>query len=185
MKPTLLLFGSSIMEQWHRAQALAPGWRVVNRAIGGTTTSDWIDHLDAVLRDEKPDAAFAYVGSNDLARGGTAASIAQGVRRCRDRLHARCPAAPLAYLAIIKAPQRRGRFDDIAAANHAAREQLKPHDLWLESDPVMLADHSPIHAYYLDDGLHLRPEAYLALTAHLAPQLHTWLPQTHAPPRKA
>ena len=175
---TLLLIGSSIMEHWFNPAALAPSpaWRVVNRAIGGTTTAYWAEHLPAVLAAENPDAVLAYVGSNDFAQAIPAATIAQNLRICRDYVRIQNKNTLFGYLGIIKAPQRLGKFPGITVANAAARAVLDPSDFWFETDPVFLhPDGAPVTAHYVEDGLHLTPAAYEAFTAALNPSLRPWL----------
>lgn len=175
-KPKLLLLGSSIMEQWHKPETIFWGYTVVNRAVGGTTTTYWTHHVKEVLAEEHPDAVFAYVGSNDLVQPLPPKDIAKGVKRIRELISTYSKKLPFAYLAIIKAPQRLGRFHEIQATNHAIGEVLLPEDLWLESDPVFLnANGEPKHHLYVEDGLHLNPEAYRLLTRYLAPEIVSWL----------
>jgi lysophospholipase L1-like esterase len=63
---TIVLVGSSIFQAWTHAQDIAPGHKVVNRAVGGTTTPYWKDNLTAVLASEAPQVVLFYCGSNDL-----------------------------------------------------------------------------------------------------------------------
>ena len=180
----LLLIGSSIMEVWHNFSSLMPGWQVVNRAIGGTTTTYWVERLAAILAEEQPDAVFCYVGSNDVATGASTDDVGEGFRRIREILTAYDSSIPFACLAIIKAPQRVGRFDEIAAANETERKALQPGDLWIDSDPFFLtADDAPIARHYVEDGLHLTTDAYLELTQHVAPDLRDWLKNFEPAPR--
>ena len=180
----LLLIGSSIMEVWHNFSSLMPGWQVVNRAIGGTTTTYWVERLAAILAEEQPDAVFCYVGSNDVATGASTDDVGEGFRRIREILTAYDSSIPFACLAIIKAPQRVGRFDEIAAANETERKALQPGDLWIDSDPFFLtADDAPIARHYVEDGLHLTTDAYLELTRHISPDLRDWLKNFEPAPR--
>ena len=180
---TLLLVGSSIMQGWDRPQAIAPHWQVVNRAIGGTTTSYWVQNFASVLAEVRPNAVMAYVGSNDIAQGGTADSIGYGALKIRTILWEFSPSVPFAYVAIIKAPSRVGKFDQIQAANAAVRAVLRPGDLWLESDPVFLdPGGKPIASLYVEDMLHLKPLAYQLLTASVVPALHAFLDNFKANP---
>ena len=183
-EPKLLLIGSSIMEVWHNFSSLMPGWHVVNRAIGGTTTTYWVERLAAILAEEQPDAVFCYVGSNDVATGASTDDVGEGFRRIREILTAYDSNIPFACLAIIKAPQRLGRFDEIAAANAMERKALQPGDLWIDSDPFFLtADDAPIARHYVEDGLHLTTDAYLELTRHVATDLRDWLKNFEPAPR--
>lgn len=193
MSKKLLLAGSSIMEQWHQPASLAPDWEVVNRAIGGTTTSDWIRIFRKVLDEEKPKAVLMYVGSNDFGNGVPPAQIGAGVGMIRNILRLYAPEVPMAYLAIIKAPVRAEGFAGIQEANELAKGRLRlepvghgdpllptlpssePLDLWIESDPFFLEEGRPVQRYFTEDGLHLTLEAYRGLTAAIQPQLGAWL----------
>ena len=66
---TILLVGSSIFEQWSNMKNFAPGYTVKNRAIGGTITSYWTEHLADVLTAESPNAVLFYCGRNDINNG--------------------------------------------------------------------------------------------------------------------
>ena len=66
---TVLLIGSSIFEQWNNIKDLVPGYSVKNCAIGGTTTSYWLEHLADVLTAESTDVVLLYCGSNDVNHG--------------------------------------------------------------------------------------------------------------------
>jgi arylsulfatase A-like enzyme/lysophospholipase L1-like esterase len=166
---TLLLIGSSIMEQWGQPDALAPELRVVNRAIGGTITSDWIDRIGPLLREIEPDFVLCYVGSNDVGNRRNPDDILRDLLRVREQIP-----CPFGYISIIKCPQRDGRHGEIADVCSAIRSALPPEDLWIDSDPVFLPQGNPVPHYYVEDQLHLTPAAYAALLAHAQPQVRAW-----------
>jgi len=173
-RPRVLLVGSSIMEQWTNAAALLPGACVVNRAVGGTITAYWVEHLAAVLNEEKPDAVCMYCGSNDLNQEVPAADIVANHACCRAIMQHHHPDLPCAYCSIIKAPQKFGKWDLIDAINAAVRAQQPPGDLYLELNEVLCPANQPVAHYFIDDGVHMPPPAYAALNAAFHRPLAAW-----------
>ncbi len=165
----LLLIGSSILEQWGQPDGLAPGLRVINRAIGGTMTSHWIPLIGPLLREIEPDFVLCYVGSNDIGAGRGAEDIVRDLLAVRDQI-----ACPFGYLGIIKCPQREKRHGEIATVCGAIRAALPPEDLWIDTDPVFLPGGRPVPHFYVEDQLHLTPAAYAALLDHARPCLAAW-----------
>ena len=78
----VLLVGSSIFEAWSELTEIAPDAPVINRAIGGTITADWVQRLADVVRTETPDAVLFYCGSNDINAGIPEAEIVANVAHC-------------------------------------------------------------------------------------------------------
>lgn len=168
-RKTLLLIGSSIMEQWGQPHKLAPELRVVNRAVGGTVTTDWINLIGPVLREVEPDFVLGYVGSNDVGRNRAQEDIVNDLLKVREQI-----GCPFGYISIIKCPQRDGRHHEIANLCTAIRHALPADDLWIDSDPVFLPQGRTMPNYYVEDHLHLTPAAYAALLAHIRPQVADW-----------
>lgn len=164
---TILAVGSSIFEQWQEIAQVAPQCRVVNRAIGGTTTAFWVESLPRVLAQENPDAVLLYCGSNDLNEGIADAQIVENLRQCGALLRG----IPLAYFSIIKAPQKLGKWEQIDRLNAAIRATLPPQTLYVESNNVFFPTTEPQWHLFTDDALHLTEEAYAALCAYARPLL--------------
>jgi lysophospholipase L1-like esterase len=175
VKPTILIIGSSIFEQWAGVQAAVPGCCVVNRAIGGTVTAFWAEHFATVLADESPDFVLFYCGSNDLNAEVPDDAIVANVLACRVTLHALAPKAKLAYFGIIKAPQKLGKWEQIEQINAAIAQRLAPGDLYVESNAVFFPGDSPVAHFFIDDGLHLTDDAYAALSEYAQPLLADWI----------
>lgn len=175
MQPTVLVVGSSIFEQWACVPDAVPYCHVVNRAIGGTVTAFWAEHLATVLTEESPDVVLFYCGSNDLNAEATDHEIIANVLACRATLQALMPHARLAYFGIIKAPQKLGKWEQIDQLNTAIGAQLAPGDLYVESNAVFFPKDAPLPRYFIEDGLHLTDDAYLALTDYARPLLAEWI----------
>lgn len=167
--------GSSIFEQWMCVQNAVPGCHVVNRAIGGTVTAFWAEHLAAVLAEESPDFVLFYCGSNDLNAEVSDAAIVANVLACRATLKALVPHAKLAYFGIIKAPQKLGKWEQIEAIHAQLAQGLLPSDLYVESNAVFFSDNAPVEHFFIEDGLHLTDDAYAALTDYAQPLLAEWI----------
>ena len=167
--------GSSIFEQWMCVQNAVPGCHVVNRAIGGTVTAFWAEHLAAVLTEVSPDFVLFYGGSNDLNAEVSDEAIVANVLACRATLKVLVPAAKLAYFGIIKAPQKLGKWEQIDQINARITQGLLPSDLYVESNAVFFPGSAPIEHFFIEDGLHLTDTAYTALTKYAQPLLTEWI----------
>lgn len=69
VKGQILFTGSSLMEQFPVNEiAMSDGLdRIIyNRGIGGTTTDDFLEEIDAVLFDLEPSKIFINIGTNDF-----------------------------------------------------------------------------------------------------------------------
>ena len=128
---TVLLVGSSIFEVWENTENLLPGYRVINRAVGGTITSYWVEHLSEVLMDETPDAVLFYCGSNDINDGIPEKVILKNFSQCRNIVHSYSSDALFAYFSIIKAPQKNGKWEWIDRLNTMIQNQLQAKDLYV------------------------------------------------------
>lgn len=173
--PRVLLVGSSIFEAWRDLPAQAPDFTVRNRAIGGTVTAHWRQTLADVLIEEQPDVVLFYCGSNDLNDVVPETEIVANTLACRAIVARALPAARFVYFGIIKAPQKLGRWDAIDRVHAAIRAELPARDLFIDTDPVFLSDGRPVEPFFVEDRLHLTPEAYAALAADAVPRISAWL----------
>jgi len=174
----LVLAGSSIFQGWTNAAEVAPGLTVVNRAVGGTVTADWVEILPEVLDSEAPQALLLYCGSNDLNDEVSEAEIAANLRRCRDLARDHASRPRYGYCGIMKAPQKAGKWELIERLNTQVRAELDPDDLYIEANEVLVRDGRAVAQYYVEDGLHLTSRAYDDLTAYCRPLLTGWIAQT-------
>ena len=139
-----VLVGSSIFEQWHTASEAFPEHTVVNRAVSGTTTGYWLTHLPAVLNEEMPDAVCLYCGSNDLNQDVPRAEIVENITKCSAILqdHPSCP--QFAYFSIMKAPQKKGKWDLIDNINATVRSRLPAGDVFVDLNKIFFVDGRPV-----------------------------------------
>ena len=172
---TILLVGSSIFEQWSNMKDFALGYTVKNRAIGGTTTSYWTEHLADVLTAESPNAVLFYCGSNDINNGVLEENIIANVSQCYKIVHDLSPATVFAYFSIIKAPQKSGKWELIDRLSSSIRIGFPVDDLYVETNDVFFGDRLPVDRFFVDGGLHLTSEAYATLSAYARPLISNWI----------
>lgn len=172
---SILLVGSSIFEQWSNAQAAAPHDTVINKAVGGTVTTYWLEHLKEELELETPDVVWFYCGSNDFNQDIPIEAIVANTLACRELVHNVSGLTKFAYFSIMKAPQKLPKWQLIDKVNSAIREGLPAEDLYLECNNVMFGDKPAIKEFYVEDGLHLTDNAYKDLSAYVEPIMAQWM----------
>lgn len=132
----IILVGSSIFANWARAANMLPHYRLINRAIGGTVTADWIDLLPDILTTESPSAVLYYAGSNDLNREILPDRILANVWQYRQIIRSMLPTAKFAYFGIMKAPQKAGKWPQIDHLNQRISASLLPGDIYVETNDI-------------------------------------------------
>lgn len=69
LKGQILFTGSSLMEQFpinEIAMSMGVQKIIYNRGIGGTTTDEFLEHINTVLLDLAPSKVFINIGTNDI-----------------------------------------------------------------------------------------------------------------------
>ena len=170
----ILLLGSSIMEQWSNAgQALAPH-RVNNRAIGGTTTSDWLRLMQPIVAESKADRIIFYVGSNDKNQAASPEQVIRQSLRLRSQLSECMPALPVAWIGIMRCPQKLAHWQRIDEINSTIAQGLEAADCMVDVNPGLACSTSGDPRYVADD-LHLSDFGYSAFSRQISAQLAGWL----------
>ncbi len=171
----VVLVGSSIFQQWSNAAEVFPGHEVVNRAIGGTTTGLGLVLLPSDLEEARPDALCVYCGSNDLNAGVGEEEIVGNSLQLRQIVRAYREDVPLAFFAIIKAPQKLEKWDLIERINVRVRLGLLEGDRYVETNGVFFAAGRVRAELFVEDQLHLTDAAYELMVEATQPVLEGWL----------
>ncbi|MEM1444903.1 MAG: GDSL-type esterase/lipase family protein [Planctomycetota bacterium] len=187
----VLFAGSSIFEQWRRAETLVPGASMRNAAIGGTETFDWLRTLGPLLAGHRPRVFCLYLGSNDVGRGRDIEDILTNTTRLLDIARETSPATRVLYFSIIRSADKAARYADLDRVERTVREREASDAMlsFVDINPVFFAStEDALVAYeanrmrndlFLDDRIHLTEPAYDALSAFAKPviaeELHTSL----------
>ena len=172
----IVFVGSSIFQYWTQlTQQMAP-LPVLNRAIAGTVTRDWLNRLDQSVIAYHPRIVVYYCGSNDVSGGENAEAILQRTKLFVQRLHEKSPDTFFYYTAIQKAPEKRDRWDVVEAVNREM--ELFSHREkgvgFIDLNPILFDAKGKMREnLFLPDGLHFRPDstAYAEFTEVVKPAL--------------
>lgn len=179
----LLMVGSSIFQQWPLPPDLIPNWRIVNRAVGGTTTRYWVQHLPAVLDEIKPECVMVYCGSNDLNCQVKPQRIMHNLLTIR-RLVSSVdidPPCRMVWTSIIRAPQKQCVWDQVDWINQQIAQAVPQRDLFVDFNTLLCPDGVANPVFFQTDQLHLTEPAYRQMNQRIIDLLRPWL----APPASA
>jgi len=166
--------GSSIFRFWSTLiHDMAP-LPVVNRSFGGARTWEVLHFFNRIVLPCRPGIIAYYCGSNDIECGENPGDIAARFQAFGELVQRELPRCRVFFISINLAPQKRARWDSIQTVNRLI-EKLCAKNLMLDYinvNPALLDAHSqPRSELYQEDGLHLRPQAYQALTGIIKPAL--------------
>ena len=161
----VLFIGSSTFTRWGDAQKYFPNSVVVNRAFGGSMMCDQIYFFDEVIKPFNPSQIVIYEGDNDL--NGTLTTPEQFMEDviCMSRLiHYHYPKCKILLVSIKPCPARVQSFDKYKKANLLMEKYAVLYDyidfvsVW---NKFVDENDRPIMKYFMDDQIHITPEAYL------------------------
>jgi len=156
--------------QHHRSRDLAewfPDVQVLNRGIGGDTTSQILRRIGTAIH--APKAVFLLAGTNDLHSGSRPAEVAQRIGAIADAILATAPGVQIHLQSIM--PRGANFAREIAETNEltralvASRHTVQYLDLW----PALADSKQALRDEYTFDGLHLTGRGYAAWVDVLRP----------------
>ena len=191
-KGQILFTGSSLMEQFpvqEIAASMGCEKLIYNRGIGGTTTDEFLAHVDTVLLELEPSKVFINIGTNDIAPRDDGEYWQDHLLRnyekiltiLRDRLpdtevymmayypvHPDLPGAP-AWTRI--AFQTRSN-EAIRDTNHKLRALAdRMHCHFLDCNAGITDEQGRQRAEFSQEGMHMYPAAYVEVFRALLPYL--------------
>ncbi len=191
VRPHQILFaGSSLMEQFPINELLldrALPYVVYNRGIGGTTTSELLEHMDVCIYDLQPDYIFINIGTNDLnlpdyTEEGLISryrAILEGIRthlpQARLHLLAYYPVNPAAAenIPFMKAALQVRTNARIRSANEAVKRLAEETGAqFLDLNGGIRDKDGNLKAEYTVEGMHMYADGYVPVLDALLP----WLP---------
>lgn len=170
----ILMVGSSIFARWTNCtRDLAP-LPVVNRAFGGSVTTDQLFFFDQIVPSSQAAVVVWYCGSNDVNDKSTPAAILQNTVEWIQRTQVALPKARIVLVSVIRAPQKRAA-GLLATVDEVNRSLLKlagslPQVTYVDVNPSLeTPTGEPVIECYVQDKLHLTPEGYRRMTSVLRP----------------
>ena len=187
----ILFAGSSLMEMFPVNELLQDfqlPYTVYNRGIGGTTTAEYMQVLDACVYELEPDYIFINIGTNDLnlpdyTEEGLIARYREILLRIRERL----PYARLFLLAYYpvnpdaaKDPgmqealrvRSNARIDSANRAVRRLAEEIGAQ--FLDMNAGIKDENGCLKAEYTIEGMHMYADGYVPVLEALLP----WLPKS-------
>jgi lysophospholipase L1-like esterase len=175
----IVFVGSSIIALWDGLAHNFPGVRVLNTAVSGSQTRDILGRLDELVTAHEPRMVCYYCGSNDLNASVPVDTIIGNTRETCARPRRQLPDLKFVYLSIIRAPQKKDRWQLVDQVNSEMRRQSTTQQdfHFIDINPVFFsAEQTPRSDFYQEDQLHLTVPAYAALGKFLAPLVTKLLP---------
>jgi lysophospholipase L1-like esterase len=146
---------------------------LVNRGIGGDTTTRLLGRLDEVLK-LKPRAIFLMIGVNDISLSVPRSTSVENLRAILDRLERADTQPFLAYVLPVTASYaKKGMNGSIADLNTAIAGVLADHRKTKTIDirPLMRGSDGALREELSYDGLHLSPKGYAVWRDAIAPEI--------------
>lgn len=158
-KPKMLLVGSSSMRRWKEAKVVFRGYKVVNKAIGGTTVTDWLKLYKKRIVDQKPDVILFYCGANDIQDGGgiTGLENAENTKVLLESIRKKLKKTKVFYISINHCIRNPHAWGEIDASNEAMKRYCEKKKNIYYVDIVaasLLPDGTPNPALFREDGIH-------------------------------
>ena len=191
VRPHQILFvGSSLMEQFPVYELLLDQqlpYTIYNRGIGGTTTFELLENMDACIYDLRPDYIYINIGTNDLNLPDyTEEGLIERYRAILRGIREHLPEAKifmLAYYPVNPAAAEGNPWAKaalavrtnarISAANEAVRKLAEETGAaFLDLNDGIKDENGNLKAEYTVEGMHMYADGYVPVLKALLP----WLP---------
>ena len=174
-KNSILFIGSSSFTKWTDVQEYFPGPPIINRAFGGSSLPDLINHVDAIVFPYKPRQIIIYCGENDLAASDTVSAelvftrFTQLFQLIREKL----PAVSIAFVSIKPSPSRRKIWPQAREANALIKKWLKTkkHTAYIDVYYKMFKNGNIMQDIFIEDDLHMNAKGYAIWQKAIEPYL--------------
>jgi lysophospholipase L1-like esterase len=173
-KGGVLFIGASSIARWTNLAESFPHLKPVNRGFGGSELSEVVKYAPRVVVPHAPRIVVLYAGENDLNRGVTPDVIAADFDKFSQLIHTSLPATRIVVIglkpSLLRWKLREGmqQTNTMIRTRCAADRQCTYVDPW----PSMIGnDGMPRPEFFVEDGLHMTPDGYIAWTKMLRPHL--------------
>jgi hypothetical protein len=173
-RKAIVFVGSSIFEQWMSLTDQMAPLPVFNRAVGGSQTDYQLSHMEQLVLQYRPRIIVYYCGSNDIDAGKSAAIVSTNFRQFVDRVAAELPTAKVIFASILRAPEKRARWNVVDAANAEIKAYATGNDrvIYVDINKAVFNSRGGVRLdLYQSDQLHYKPPAYAKFTRLIKPVL--------------
>ncbi len=172
----ILFIGSSSFTKWTDVQDYFPGYKILNRAFGGSTLLDVTRFRYDVIYPYQPKQIVLYCGENDFAYSDsvTVDMVVERFRNLYKLIRAKYPSVPFVYVSMKPSPSRARLLTKYAEANQQIEQMLKKEKLTAFVDvysKMLKADGTPMDDIFLEDNLHMNAKGYAIWKKLLLPVL--------------
>jgi GDSL-like Lipase/Acylhydrolase family len=170
----IVFVGSSIFEQWMSVTEQMAPLPVFNRAVGGSQTDYQLSHIEQLVLQYRPRIIVYYCGSNDIDAGKSAAIVSTNFRHFVDRVAAELPTTKVIFASILRAPEKRARWNIVDAANAEIKTYATGNDrvIYVDINKAVFNSRGGVRLdLYQSDQLHYKPPAYVEFTRLIKPVL--------------
>jgi lysophospholipase L1-like esterase len=177
-KGAILFVGSSSIRLWKSLAQDFPEHKVINRGFGGSQLADSVAFADRIVIPYRPEMVLLYGGDNDIAAGKPPEQVFADFKSFVQKVYAKLPGVPVAYISIKPSIVRWQLVDKIKAANRMIEVYSitrKNPRLIIFIDvftPMLGTDGEPRKELFISDGLHLNAKGYELWTSVIKPYLN-------------
>ena len=175
-KKEILFIGSSSFTMWTDIQKDFPGYKITNRAFGGSGLLDQVRYVNEVVFPYKPKQIFIYCGENDIAASDTVDGdeVARRFRTLFGLIRNKLPKVQITYISMKPSPSRQLMLARMRRGNELIRKFLvtKKRTAYIDVYSEMIDDEGkPRPGIYLDDNLHMNEAGYAIWKRLIEPHL--------------
>lgn len=161
---SIIMLGDSLTEGGRWSEVL-PHLNILNRGIGGDTTSGVLARLDEVIR-HRPSKIFLLIGTNDIALGLTPNEVFEGIAKIIERIQIELPTTELFIQSLLPVNSMKPAFfthnnKGVLAVNKYLSNYCSTTGLpYIDLHSRFVDINGDLNVRYTNDGLHLLGEGY-------------------------
>jgi lysophospholipase L1-like esterase len=162
-KGGIVFVGSSSIKKWTTLAEDFPHHRVLNRGFGGSQLGDSVHFAERIVLPYEPRLIVVYAGGNDINAGKTPEQVFAAFQAFVEKVRAKLPETPIAYISIAGNPKRWAQVEQVKAANALIEGYIKdkPNLKFIDVFSQMLgADGLPRPEIFVEDRLHMNAKGY-------------------------
>jgi len=175
-KNAILFIGSSSFTMWKDLNEYFPGYKIINRAFGGSTLLDQLQYVREVVYPYKPKQVIIYCGENDLAASDTVDGndVANRFKSLFTMIRNKFPKVHIVYISMKPSPSRQMLAPKMISGNELIKKYLssKGRTVFVDIYKEMINDEGkPREELFLEDNLHMNKNGYAIWKKAIEPYL--------------